>query len=219
MKLREAREEIIAYAIRMTGDDLTVSTSGNVSVRVDDRIVMTPSGVEYDRLTPEIMCILELDGTIVEAPLRPSTEVPMHTAVYAATDAQAVVHTHPMYATTISTLTDELPPVHYMVALLGGPVRVAPYATFGTQELADHSVRAMEGRTGVLLANHGMTTYGGTLQEAYTRSLYLEWVSQLYYRARLLGEPDILPLDEIWRVRDMLAHGHQQDPDTALEGE
>lgn len=124
----------------------------------------------------------------------------MHTLVYQHTDAAAVVHTHPLYASTLSALLDELPPVHYMIALLGGPVRVAPYATYGSQELARNSVEAMAGRYGVLLQNHGATTYGESLAKAYTRGVYLEWVCRMYHQARLLGEPNLLPLEEIERV-------------------
>jgi L-fuculose-phosphate aldolase len=123
-----------------------------------------------------------------------------------------VVHTHPLYASTLSAVVDELPPVHYMVALLGGPVRVAPYATYGSPELAENSVRAMEGRFGAILQNHGATTYGDSLAKAYTRSVYLEWVCQMYYQARLLGEPNLLQLDEIARVAEKLGSYGQSVP-------
>ena len=114
----------------------------------------------------------------------------MHTSVYRATDAGAVVHSHPMYCTALSVTRDEVPPVHYMIALLGGPVRVAPYARFGSPELAQGSVDAMAGRTGVLLRNHGATTYGDTLDKAYTRSIYLEWVCRLYHQASAARRAD-----------------------------
>jgi L-fuculose-phosphate aldolase len=110
-----------------------------------------------------------------------------------------------MYCTALSVTLDEVPPVHYMLALLGGPVRVAPYARFGSPELADGSVAAMADRTGVLLRNHGATTYGDTLAKAYTRSIYLEWVCKLYHQAKLIGEPTLLSaeqLDEVAKVID-----------------
>ena len=156
--------------------------------------------MDYDELTPEAICVIDLDGNVVEADLEPSSEVPMHTAVYRATDAGAVVHSHPMYGTALSVTMDEVPPVHYMITLLGGPVRVAPYARFGSPELAQGSVDAMVDRTGVLLRNHGATTYGDTLDKAYTRSLYLEWVCRLYHQASQIGEPALLydeQLDEV----------------------
>jgi L-fuculose-phosphate aldolase len=204
MLLHDERVQLVEYCRRMQADELTVGTSGNLSVRSGDHIAITPSGAAYEDLTPESICVIDLAGNRVGDGLEPSSEVPMHTSVYQQTDARAVVHTHPLYASTLSAVVDELPPVHYMVALLGGTVRVAPYATFGSQELADNSVKAMEGRFGAILANHGATTYGDSLAKAYTRSIYLEWVCRMYYQARLLGEPKILPADEIARVADML---------------
>src|SRR3990170_1650112 len=165
MLLHDERVQLVEYCRRMQADDLTVGTSGNLSVRSGDLIAITPSGVNYDELTPEAICIIDLDGTVVEADLEPSSEVPMHTAVYGATDAGAVVHSHPMYGTALSVTHDEVPPAHYMIMLLGGRVRVAPYARFGSQELAQGSVEAMADRTGVLLRNHGATTYGETMEK------------------------------------------------------
>lgn len=204
MLLYDERVQLVEFCRRMQADDLTVGTSGNLSVRSGDHIAITPSGAAYEDLTPESICVIDLAGNSVEAGLDPSSEVPMHTQVYAHTDAVAVVHTHPLYASTLSAVVDELPPVHYMVALLGGPVRVAPYATFGSLELAENSVRAMDGRFGAILQNHGATTYGESLAKAYTRSVYLEWVCRMYYQARLLGEPRLLSGEEIERVAKKL---------------
>jgi L-fuculose-phosphate aldolase len=204
MLLYDERVQLVEFCHRMQADELTVGTSGNLSVRSGDHIAITPSGVVYDDLTPESICVIDLDGNKVEDGLDPSSEVPMHTSVYRATDAGAVVHTHPLYCTTLSVVLDEVPPVHYMIALLGGPVRVAKYARFGSPELAENSVRAMAGRYGALMQNHGATTYGDTLAKAYTRSVYLEWVCRLYHQARLLGEPNLLPLEEIDGVAEVL---------------
>lgn len=200
MILEEERRQLVEFSRRMQADQLTVGTSGNLSVRRGEHVAITPSGAAYDELTPESICVIDLRGDTVDGDLEPSSEVPMHTLVYEHTDAAAVAHTHPLYASTLSVLLDELPPVHYMIALLGGPVRVAPYATYGSRELAENSVTAMAGRYGALLQNHGATTYGDSLAKAYTRSVYLEWVCQMYYQARLLGEPHLLPAEEIERV-------------------
>jgi len=213
MLLPDERAALVDYCLKMQADDLTVGTSGNLSIRSGDLIAITPSGVNYDELTPEAICVVDLDGTVVEADLEPSTEVPMHTAVYNATDAGAVVHSHPMYGTALSVTRDEVPPVHYMITLLGGPVRVAPYARFGSPELAQGSVDAMVGRSGVLLRNHGATTYGDSMAKAYTRSVYLEWVCRMYYQAKLLGEPNILPDEEIARVAEKLTTYGQTVPE------
>jgi len=204
MQLRDERAALVEYCLRMQADDLTVGTSGNLSVRSRDLIAITPGGVAYDQLTPEAICVIDLDGNIVEADFQPSSEVPMHTSVYRATDAGAVVHTHPMYCTALSVTMDEVPPVHYMITLLGGPVRVAPYARFGSPELARGSVEAMADRTGVLLRNHGATTYGDTLAKAYSRALYLEWVCKLYHQAKLIGEPKLLSQEQLDEVADVI---------------
>ena len=197
MLLPDERAAVVEYCLKMQADDLTVGTSGNLSVRSGDLIAISPSGVNYDELTPEAVCVVDLHGTVVEADLEPSSEVPMHTAVYRSTDAGAVVHSHPLYCTALSVTRDEVPPVHYMIMLLGGPVRVAPYARYGSPELAQGSVDAMVDRTGVLLRNHGATTYGDTLAKAYTRSLYLEWVCRLYHQASQLGEPALLSTEQL----------------------
>lgn len=212
MLLYDERVQLVEFCHRMQADDLTVGTSGNLSVRSGDHIAITPSGVVYDDLTPESICVIDLDGNKVEDGLDPSSEVPMHTSVYRATDAGAVVHTHPLYCTTLSVLMDEVPPVHYMIALLGGPVRVAKYARFGSAELAENSVRAMAGRFGALMQNHGATTYGDSLAKAYSRSIYLEWVCRLYHQARLLGEPNLLPREEIDGVATVLGGYGQTVP-------
>jgi L-fuculose-phosphate aldolase len=212
MLLRDERAQLVDYCHRMQADDLTVGTSGNLSVRSGQHIAITPSGVPYEDLTPEAICVIDVDGDHVDGDLEPSSEVPMHTSVYRATDATAVVHTHPLYCTALSVLLDEVPPVHYMLALLGGPVRVAPYARFGSAELAENSVRAMEGRYGVLMQNHGATTYGDSLAKAYSRSVYLEWVCRLYHQARLLGEPNLLPREEIDDVATVLGGYGQTVP-------
>lgn len=213
MLLADERARLVEFAQRMPADQLTVGTSGNLSIRSGELVAITPSGAAYDALTPESICVLTLDGQQVDGTLNPSSEVPMHTLVYRDTAAGAVVHTHPPYACTLSALVDELPAVHYMIALLGGPVRVAPYATYGSHELAMHSVRAMAGRSGVLLRNHGATTHGPSMSQAYRRNVYLEWLCRIYYQARLLGEPHLLPADEIERVAGLLdGYGQPTEP-------
>ncbi|MGP9021546.1 class II aldolase/adducin family protein [Streptomyces sp. BR1] len=175
--------ELTATARRTAAEGLVVGTSGNVSVRVGDLVLVTPTGVPYDRLGPDDTVAVDLSGRQVIGTLRPTSELPMHLAVYRATDARAVVHTHAVHATAVSTLVTELPPVHYMTATLGGPVRVAPYALYGTEELAENMLGALEGRTGCLLQNHGTMTYGTTLSQAYDRTAQLEWMCRLWLAA------------------------------------
>lgn len=178
-----AWEELVATARRTVADGLVVGTSGNVSVRVDDTVLVTPSGVPYDRLAPDDVTGVDLDGRRVLGRLVPTSELPMHLAIYRATGARAVVHTHAVHATAVSTLVPQLPAIHYMSGALGGAVRVAPYATYGTRELAENMLHALADRTACLLRNHGTIAYGDTLDQAYDRTAQLEWMCRLWLTA------------------------------------
>ncbi|WP_432138247.1 class II aldolase/adducin family protein [Streptomyces sp. bgisy154] len=204
----EARawDALVAVARRTVADGLVVGTSGNVSVRVGDTVLVTPSGVPYGRLGPEDITGVDLDGRQVLGALVPTSELPMHLAVYRSTGAGAVVHTHAVHATAVSTLLPELPVVHYMTAALGGPVRVAPYATYGSQELAGNMLRALDGRTGCLLQNHGTVTYGATLDQAYDRTAQLEWMCRLWLTASAVPglRPSLLTAEQLDEVTEKL---------------
>src|SRR5579875_1238617 len=153
--LEQARGDVARGCRELAAAGLVVGTSGNVSVRVGDLVAVSPTGVDYAELTAELVGVHRLDGTAVEAPLRPTSEMPLHLGIYAATAAAAVVHTHPVAATALSTVAAELPAIHYQVAMFGGPLAVAPYATYGTEELARNVVAALRGRTACLMAGHG----------------------------------------------------------------
>jgi L-fuculose-phosphate aldolase len=189
MLLARERELIAEFGRRMTSDRLVVGTSGNLSVRVGDQLAVTPTGHAYDTLTPDLVCVQHLDGSAVDGRLAPTSELPIHQLIYEHTDAAAVVHTHSTAAAVVSTVVEELPTIHYVLAVMGGPIRVAPYATFGSGELAANVLAAIEDRSGVLLANHGAVTYGPTLEVAYDRALYLEWVAEVWLRAHSLAPP------------------------------
>jgi L-fuculose-phosphate aldolase len=204
MLLEDERRQIADACQRMRADGLVVGTSGNISIRFGDLIAVTPSGLDYDAMTPESIGVHGLNGAPVEATLAPSSELPMHLAVYSRADAGAVVHTHSTAATALSIIADELPPIHYLVALFGGPVRVASYATYGTSDLAANMAIALADRTACILGNHGTITYGADLAEAYSRAVYLEWLCDVYLRATAAGAPRLLPLAEIDRVMDKL---------------
>lgn len=204
MRLQRERELVVEHAQRLRRDGLVVLTAGNVSLRAGDVVAITPAGVDYDVLRPELICLIALDGRVVEAELPASSERPLHLALYRDPEVRGVVHTHSPYATALSTLVDEVPPIHYLFAELGGSVRVAPYATFGSAELAGSVAQALEGRNAALLANHGAVSVGETLERAYDRAVLLESLCALYYRARLLGQPAVLDSDEIVRVAERL---------------
>lgn len=211
-----AWRELVATARRTVADGLVVGTSGNVSVRVGDAVLVTPSGVPYDRLGPHEMCVVDTAGRRLAGESTPTSELPMHLAVYAATGARAVVHTHAVHATAVSTLVDELPAVHYMAAALGGAVRVAPYATYGSEELAGHALAALRGRSGCLLRNHGTLTHGQTLDQAYDRTAQLEWMCRVWLAAASVPgrAPTLLPHEELDRVAAKL-RGYGQPADAA----
>ncbi|MEU6062049.1 class II aldolase/adducin family protein [Streptomyces sp. NPDC047097] len=181
--LARAWADLVATARRTVADGLVVGTSGNVSVRVGDLVLVTPSGVPYDRLTAADLLAVTLDGRRAHGTLAPTSELPFHLDVYRTTSARAVVHTHAVHATAVSTLVDELPLIHYMAAALGGPVRVAPYAPYGTEELAAHTRAALEGRSACLLRNHGTLVHGDTLDQAYDRTAQLEWMCRVWLTA------------------------------------
>lgn len=182
--IEQAWRDLVATARRTAAEGLVVGTSGNVSVRVDgDVVLVTPSGVPYDRLGPGDVLGVDLDGNRVIGTAAPTSELPLHLALHRETGARAVVHTHAVHATAVSVLVPELPPVHYMTAALGGPVRVAPYAPYGTGELARNMLAALRERRACLLANHGTVAYGDTLDQAYDRTAQLEWMCRLWLTA------------------------------------
>lgn len=208
--ISRAWADLVATARRTATDGLVVGTSGNVSVRVatdsGDIVLVTPSGVPYDRLGAGDVTGVRLDGRQVIGSLVPTSELPMHLAVHRATDAVAVVHTHAVHATAVSTLVTELPLVHYMAAALGGPVRVASYALYGTDELAENMLEALQDRTGCLLQNHGTVTYGASLEQAYDRTAQLEWMCRVWLTASSLPgrDPSLLTASQLRDVTEKL---------------
>jgi L-fuculose-phosphate aldolase len=199
MTVAAARVLLVEYGHRLITDRLTVGTAGNLSLLVDDVLAITPSGVPYDRIAADDIVLVDSDGTARGG--RPSSELPLHRAIYAGTDAGAVVHTHSPYATALAAVfTDELPPVHYTTALLGGPVPVVPYSTYGTQELADATREALRDRTAALLQSHGVVAYGSTLPEAYERAQLVEWLAEVYTHACAVGRPRLFDAAELEKV-------------------
>lgn len=204
MLLERERTLLVRYARRLRPDGLAVATAGNLSLRVRGLTAITPTSVGYDDLDPGEIAVVNEIGVPVDGTRRPSSELPMHLAAYEATGAGAVVHTHSPFATALATAGLALPPVHYLAADLGGWVRVAPYATFGSDELAESVAATLAGRTAVLLERHGALTVGETLEQAYDRALVLEWLAGVYVRASALGTPVALDDSEVERVSERL---------------
>ncbi len=200
--LEQARREVAEYGRRMLDDGLVSGTSGNISVRLsDETILITPSGVRYELIEPSDICALDGEGGLLAGSPVPSSETPLHLAVYRATDARAVVHTHSMYATAVACTMRALPAVHYAIFRFGGDsVAVTDYKRFGSDELAESAVEGLVERTAVLLGNHGAVTRGASLAEAYELAVLLEWLAELYWRASALGEPRILGREDVEAV-------------------
>jgi L-fuculose-phosphate aldolase len=216
------REDLVAYARRMAPDDLAPGTSGNLSVRRGELMAITPSGMPYERMTSADICLVRTsDAALVSGP-QPSTETPMHLALYQASHATAIVHTHSPFVVALSTVLDELPAIHYAMADLGGPVRVAPYVRFGTDQLAANAAAALTGRSAVILRNHGALTCGPALACAYERARTLEWLARVYWYARLAGTPQTLSESALTEVSDAvraLRYGETGAPMTVPPGQ
>ncbi|TDC71911.1 class II aldolase/adducin family protein [Actinomadura sp. GC306] len=201
MLLRDERDELCAVGRRLAATGLVTGAAGNVSVRSGDLVAVTPGGVMLDRMEPADCPVVDLAARLVEGERAPSSETPMHLALYEATPAAAIVHTHSTYGAVVATTMAELPPIHYNTLLLGGVVKVAEYATYGTPELADNVREAMAGgKRAALMANHGGVAIGRDLDEAFENARLLEWLCGVYVRAKMIGEPRILTEDELAMV-------------------
>jgi len=213
--LLAARAQLVGYGVRLLADRLAVGSACNLSVRVGDLVAITPSGIPYGDMQPGDVCLVAPDGTELASSETPSTETPMHLAIYAATDASAVVHTHSPEVIALSASRQELPAIHYAITDLGGPVRVAPYRTFGSAGLAAAAVQGIAGRRAVILRNHGAVTYGRNLAQAYDRALLLEWLARTYRMALSYGEPATLSaaeLDEVTAEARRRRYGERHVP-------
>lgn len=188
--------QIVMACQQLATDGLVIGTAGNVSARAGDLVAITPTGGVLAELEPEHMSIIDMQGNLVAGDLEPTSEVLLHLAVYRTYAAGAVVHHHAPMATALSCVLDELPCIHYQMLGLGGSVRVAPYATFGSEALADGVVKALEGRNAALMSNHGATTYAADMNAALERSTLLEWACNVYWRASMLGTPRILSAEQ-----------------------
>ena len=195
---KRLREAIIEKARWMNAAGLNQGTSGNISARAGKRMLITPTAIPYESMKPAMIASFLIDGEYgaFEGPRLPSTEWRFHLDIMQARpEVGAIVHTHSTFATVLAIARKSIPACHYMVAAFGGTdVRVADYATYGTKALAENAVKALEGRTGCLLANHGMIAVGRDLDEAMWRAVELETIAKQYYHTLLLaGGPVILP--------------------------
>lgn len=191
--LDDVRRRLAAAAHRLAAEGLVMGTVGNLSAREGERVAITATGTSLASLTPEQVTVLALeDGRVLEGDLKPTSEVNLHLGLYRRYAAGAIVHTHAPWATALSCVIDELPCIHYQMLPLGGAVRVAPYRCFGTEELAQVTLDALEGRSAALMSNHGAIVYADTIEQALESALVLEFACALYWRAAQLGTPRVL---------------------------
>ncbi len=190
------RTAIVAACRQMNALGINQGTSGNISVRFGETMLISPSAIPYDGMRPEDIAMMPLGGDYGawSGPLPPSSEWRFHLDILLARpEIGAVVHSHPTYCTTLAITRREIPACHYMIAAFGGTdVRCAPYATFGTKALSEHALTALDGRLACLLANHGMIALGETLAKAMWRAVELETIARQYYHSLLIGGPVLL---------------------------
>jgi L-fuculose-phosphate aldolase len=193
------RKKIISTVQSFNTTGLSVGKSGNLSARIKDGFLITPTGVSYDELEPEFIVGVDLDGNIISGQLKPSSELPFHRAIYASRDEiNAVVHVHSPYATGIACTNQGIPAFHYMVAMAGGnSIRCAPYATLGTEALSRNALEALTGRRACLLANHGMIALGEDIQSAFSLAQEVEILAKQYWISKQAGDPVLLEDDEM----------------------
>lgn len=196
-----AREQLVETAREMNRCGLNQGTSGNLSLRTDSGMLITPSGVPYEHMRAEDIVLVAADGSTEQGSV-PSSEWRIHHDVYAARpDAQAILHAHPVHCTALACLNRPIPAFHYMVAVAGGRrIPCAPYATFGTQALSDHVVAALEGKKACLMANHGLITLSQSLGQALALAVEVEQLASSYLQCLAVGEPVILSDAEMDRV-------------------
>jgi L-fuculose-phosphate aldolase len=187
MTLQQERDAVVAHAPELAA--LTPGRTGNLSLRDGDTFAITPTGVPYDSFGSADVPVVSLDGEHVDGRMDPSSEVPMHRHIYRFDDPGAIVHTHSPYATTLATLHEELPPIHYMIVAVGKRVPVAEYAPYGTEELAKNAVDAMRdaGSTATIIENHGLVVTGPDLPTALENTVHVESLCELYLRAKAVG--------------------------------
>ncbi|GLQ98423.1 class II aldolase/adducin family protein [Dyella mobilis] len=195
---RALREEIVAYGLKLTPSGLSQGTSGNLSIRCGAGFLVTPSGIPYGEITPEDVVFVDMDGRY-DHPRRPSSEWRFHRDIYAARpDVHAVVHAHPPYSTALAICRRDIPAIHYMIAVSGGDsIRCSDYYTYGTQELSDAVVRALDGRMACLMANHGMIATGANAEQAMWRAVEVETLARQYTLALQIGTPVLLTDAEV----------------------
>lgn len=203
MRMEKERSFLIEYGKKLVEQGLTKGTGGNLSMfdRESGLMAITPSGIDFFQIKLEDIVLMDLDGHVVEGDRTPSSEWEMHLLEYKnRQDLDAVIHAHTVWAAVMACLRWPLPAAHYMIAVAGKDVRCAEYASYGTHELAVHALQGMADRRAVFLANHGILTGGASIQEAFNVLVQVEYCCEVYLKAKEVGEPVILPDEEMARM-------------------
>ncbi|NDL67677.1 L-fuculose-phosphate aldolase [Anaerotalea alkaliphila] len=200
MIMQKEREEIVRYCQKLITTGLTTGTGGNISIYNEELKLMaiSPSGLDYFETTPEDIVVMDLEGKVVDGKRKPSSEYEMHKIFYEKRPGvNAVVHTHSKYSAILACLRWGIEPTHYLIGFAGPNVRCAEYQTFGTTALAEAALEGMRDRYGVLLANHGLLTCGPDIRYAFDTAEETEFCAEIYYKAKLAGNPVVLEDDEM----------------------
>ncbi|WP_113671706.1 L-fuculose-phosphate aldolase [Vallitalea guaymasensis] len=207
MKFEKERKLLVEYGKKMVDRNLTKGSGGNLSIfiREEGLMAITPSGIDYYKMKPEDIVIMDLEDNVVDGDKRPSSEYSMHRIFYKERDdIDSVVHLHSVYSTILACLRQELPATHYLIGVSGGEnVRCAKYATYSTEELAKNAFEAMKDRNAVFLANHGLLVGAKSLSSAFGKAEEIELCAEVYYRAKSIGEPVILDTQEVNKMLKM----------------
>ena len=214
MLMLQQRQEIVDYGLKMVRSGLTTGSGGNLSILspVENLIAISPSGIDYHDVTAADVVVVDRVGQVVAGERKPSSELGFHLALYAAREEiTAIVHTHSVYATTIACMHWEIPAVHYLVAFSGDKVPLAPYATFGSDQLADNIIASIGAYNAVLLANHGLVAVGKDMKNCFNVAEEIELVARIYYQTKSIGQPVLVGAEEMQRVADKFGSYGQQD--------
>jgi L-fuculose-phosphate aldolase len=203
--LGSARQRVADAARQLAADGLVLGTAGNVSERSGDLVAVTPTGAVLEQVTADDVVVVDVAGALVDGDLAPTSELGLHLGAYRRYEVGAVVHAHSPFGTALACVLDELPVIHYQMLALGGAVRVAPYATFGSTELAELTLDALTDRTAALMSNHGTIALGADATAALDTARLLEWACTMYWRAASLGAPRTLDTGQLQAVIDTIA--------------
>ena len=216
MLMQAEREQLVEYGKKLSRAGLCPGTSGNLSIcdPGSGLMAITPSGMDYFATMPEDIVVTDLDAHVVEGNRKPSSEWALHTAFYKRkSEARAVIHTHSVYCTTLGIAGEPIRAVHFVIGAANArEIPLAPYVTFGTEELAETAVRACCDGNAVLLANHGIVGCGGSLEDAFSLAVNLEYVAELQYRAMCIGSPSVLSREQVdAAIRRFGSYGQPKD--------